>query len=134
MTEVEFSEVRQLSPLLEIAIPALRQIEKDPRYEVDMSTWHNPLRSAKCHVCMAGAVLASFGTSPLADLLPRETLCTAQLEAIDMLRRGHVRSALYILGLPDRGDFPDRMMDVYGFRDFYPDLEKLLADLKAAGL
>lgn len=35
----------------------MRRVEKDPRYEINMETWHCPIKNV-CQVCMAGAYMA----------------------------------------------------------------------------
>lgn len=41
------------------ALEDLETVEKNPKYAVDMDTWHAPAANGKCYVCLAGAVLAN---------------------------------------------------------------------------
>jgi hypothetical protein len=51
------------SALILAALADLEQVENDPRYEVEMGTWHDP--NGKCAVCLAGSVMAfGLGASP----------------------------------------------------------------------
>lgn len=43
--------------LLTLALEDMDIIRQDDRYVIDMSNWHGPLGD-KCHVCLAGCVIA----------------------------------------------------------------------------
>lgn len=60
----------KLSELLRLAVHDAQLCEQDERYELDMRVWHRGHPGGKCHVCMAGAVLAQtlqWGTETLDD-------------------------------------------------------------------
>lgn len=47
------------SELLVLALEDLEKVEKDPKYQVNMGTWHRPSEfEPVCLVCLAGAVMA----------------------------------------------------------------------------
>jgi len=61
MNDVELPN--KLSDLIELALKDLARAERDPRYTVNMGTWHNPLYSIysklqSCVVCFGGAIMA----------------------------------------------------------------------------
>lgn len=139
MTQAEFVTIKLLSGLLEIALPDLRELEKDPRYKVDMSTWHSPDSDDHlCHTCLAGSVLArELGVSPKHVCNPTYFGYDVRhrLWALEALRRGRVERAASFMWIPfGTASDLDRPMSEYGTPNFYPDMEKLLADLKEAGL
>lgn len=111
------------SKLLMMALADLEKVEADPRYEVDMNTWHEP--NGKCRVCLAGSVMACTLGAPIDECLFYDSInddATPKLYALNMLRCGRVLSALEMLGfgtpasLPwhfDNGDQMERQSDRY---------------------
>lgn len=92
------------SALLTLALDDLEVIEKDPRYEVVMSRWHepDPLGRGKCSVCLAGAVIArSLGGDHLRYLQPDMFSPDDhhKLRALDGFRAGSYRAALHMLNV-----------------------------------
>ena len=58
--------------LIRVAIRDLEAAERDPAYKIDMAYWHDLLFDDRCHVCLAGAVLAkSLHLDPGAQFHPR---------------------------------------------------------------
>jgi hypothetical protein len=55
------------SELIRLAVKDMQLCEADPRYKLDMRSWHRPVEGA-CHVCMAGAVMAQ--TLTLSPYIP----------------------------------------------------------------
>ena len=45
------------SELIRLALSDLEECEQDPKYAVDMGSWHRPV-GAQCLVCLAGSVMA----------------------------------------------------------------------------
>lgn len=89
----------KLSELIYIALEDLEKIEADPRYIIDMGTWHMP--NGKCAVCAAGAVMAKrLGADPTAHISPSrfDDDTEAKLDAIDLLRCGYLDDAADQLG------------------------------------
>lgn len=128
-----------LSGLLELALRELQRVEQDDRYLVDMGFWHQTVAdNRECSVCMAGAVLSTYHgpheiVSALRGKYDEETV--ARLEAIDMLRRGQVHTALGVLGIPHpgAGRMPhDRAIPPYSVdRDaFMIEMRLVLKDLR----
>lgn len=44
--------------LLELALADFDEIVKDPNYVIDMLTYHKGKPNTKCHICLAGSVMA----------------------------------------------------------------------------
>lgn len=98
------------SELLRLALADLRKAEKDPRYAIDMDTWHDPFYdveakvhtdepTAVCQVCLAGAVMAfSLGADPLVSVYPWELghETDLRLELLNELREGCVKTAVAV--------------------------------------
>ena len=82
----------KMSSLLRLAVKDAQACEADPRYVLMMGSWHEPARnSAKCAVCMAGAVMAqTIGVTPLKVVSPYSFTppTRRRLEAIDDMRCG----------------------------------------------
>ena len=93
------------SELLTVALNDLIKTEKDPRYKVDMYTWHDPHLDdnddGHCFVCLAGSVIAqSLEASPLAYALPGhfDSDTRQKLVALDYFQQGQTARALGFLG------------------------------------
>jgi hypothetical protein len=86
----------KLSDLLELAIDDCRKIKKLKSYKLDMYNFHFMKRDKKCHVCMAGAVMAcglkaKRTQSYMPDDFDDDTC--SKLEAINEMRVGDFSSA-----------------------------------------
>lgn len=84
------------SDLIELALSDLEKVEKNPRYEINMSTWHTPDRG-KCSVCLAGAVIAgTLEQSIRYDLSPQsfDENTRRKLVALDHFRLGYIGDGL----------------------------------------
>ena len=51
------------SELLILAMEDIERVEADPRYKIDMGSWHEP--NGKCKVCAAGSVMAKTLKLPI---------------------------------------------------------------------
>lgn len=88
-----------LHEMLAMAIEDFKAILKDPRYRVEMSTWHNydPDKGV-CYVCLAGSVIAKHlaPDSPTTwkgfDSISTQWNCA--LEALNSIRMGLVIDAI----------------------------------------
>jgi hypothetical protein len=84
---------RKQSALLRLAVKDAMLLEKDPRYKLDMMTWHRPSLNGTCNVCLAGAVMACDLKAPLNAWLGASSFedrrLTAALELIENMRRGN---------------------------------------------
>ncbi len=100
---------KKLSTAMRIALNDLRKVEKDPRYKVNMATWHSPSYPSAdasvtlpCEVCFAGAVMAKTHNLPThVDFLDWQGMTPAWqkiFDALDEVRKGYVSDALTILG------------------------------------
>lgn len=127
------------SELLELALHDLGEIEKDPKYTIDMHDWHHK-RGGVCHVCLAGAVMATrLEVEPRQWLSPYdfEDPIANKLAALNELRLGEVMDALDTL----RIDLPkglEQCVEVIDYHDdagaFKEDMRDLIALLKEHGL
>lgn len=99
------------SKLIRLAIKDLEAVEKNPRYTIDMTTWHTPSSGLKgCFVCLAGAVMAqTLRADREGNRLPHDFKKTfgllpsknhKRLEALDFFRRGLLYAGLQVLGYP----------------------------------
>lgn len=97
------------SEAIEQAIHDLEEVESDERYLVDMGEWHSPRDSdGKCHVCMAGAVMAKRYNLPITAyatpgygivLQPFDTSTQMRLCGLDMFRTGRIEEGLRLFGV-----------------------------------
>ena len=130
------------SELLTVALNDLIKTEDDPRYIVDMYTWHEPIQALtvnddRCSVCLAGSVMAqSLEADPLlavapADFFDSET--RQQLRALDYFQQGETVFALGFLG--DYRPFPRCRPMPYAEspEQFKKDMWQLVADLQEVG-
>ena len=79
------------------AIDDLKAVEKMKEYVVDMDgSWHNMRSDGKCHLCLAGAVIARAGNDPLENLAPGsfDRKLSDKLEGIDHFRTGCIAAGL----------------------------------------
>ena len=108
----DFALPTKLSALLRLAVKDAQKAEKDPKYNLDMEVWHSPVTASQanafpglleqgtCTICMAGAVIAKTMQEPIdkfldpGDYSRRTGNC---LEAIDLMREGHLLTAYRFL-------------------------------------
>lgn len=142
-----FSRATKLSQILRLALHDLKLVERNRRYEVDMGTWVSRSRDGKCNVCLAGAVMVSrfrigvkcfdYNCTP-ANL--GEDSTAQKLRALNALRTGSIRQALYEIGTPTwtllQDVPPGRRVCQYEENkvDWWKSMRQLLKDLRAAGL
>jgi hypothetical protein len=131
------------SELLTVALADLAAVERDPRYRINMGSWHVPEEDGTCSVCLAGAVMArTLDMNPLKPLGPcdagvLEESLENKLQALDELRNGDLREALELLGmdLPEhlaaRHRIPGYEDDPHGFRR---ELHKLAGLMRSEGI
>ncbi len=99
----------KLSALLRLAVGDAQKCEGDSNYVLDMGTWHN-FKYGKCHVCLAGAVMAQTLEVPYREIdLPsfHQEEVQLHLVAIDTMRRGYFESAAAMLELSANLDFTE---------------------------
>jgi hypothetical protein len=94
-----------LSGLLRLAVADAQKCANDPRYVLQMGSWHEP-GLKRCSVCMAGAVMAqSLNTQLHAVAFPEDYDDSEYaLMAIDEMRCGDVLGAASTLGLMPNAD------------------------------
>lgn len=135
------------SQLIRIAIADFKAITRDPRYIIDMDTWHRPAPARldcapRCHVCFAGAVMArQCGLPPNvngADLIaPGMPTNGRKFLALNAFRRGRVFWGLRLLGLElPPGFSPVRNFPLYDIdpRGFFRAVSRLATDFEKRGL
>lgn len=97
----------KLSDLIDLALVCLNKAEQNPRYQIDMVTWHEEKvvlsGELKCHICFAGAVIAfALGENPNNFRLPGDydkDTCN-KLRALDSICNGCVYDALRLMDKP----------------------------------
>lgn len=100
--------LRELLPdIVDDAVDDAELLEKDPRYKLAMTIWHEPAGRKLateynfCYVCLAGATIARrLGVSAIESVQPSsfETEIYHKLLAIDMVRVGELDRAYNALG------------------------------------
>jgi hypothetical protein len=134
------------SQLIRLALADLRKVEEDPKYTVNMGSWHegDPYHDAICPVCLAGAVMAkTIGVSRDEDVTPSDLMRFGRISkadrdalvALDFFRTGNVAQGLEELGVhipsfPDDADIPPYGQDREGF---HAAMNQLAANLEAEG-
>ncbi len=98
----------KLSELILVALEDLAKVKVDPRYEIDLSSWHTSQEytiSGKCSVCFAGAVMAGrmapdrIGES--IDPHDFEPSDARKLRALNELRTGSLLDAMLEMDLEE---------------------------------
>ena len=126
------------SDLLELALKDLELCEKDPKYSIDMDTWHiYEDRDKTCSVCLAGAVMAkSLDRNKYLDIHntdPMEPL----FKALDFFRTGDIRTGFKELRLPLPKSL-DGYRSVVGYetnpKRFKAQMRELIKDFREAEL
>lgn len=126
------------SELIRLALKDLARVKRDPRYSVDMGTWHGLDLRGKCHVCLAGAVMACrLPTDPSRSFHPENFSLGIEdkLRALDQFRQGKMNRALEHLGVYD-SPVADREVTPHAVspRRFRSDMLKLAKELEEVGL
>lgn len=94
----------KLSALMRLALADLAKVENSKKYRVDMGEWHTAAEADRpCTVCFAGAVMAKTLQVPhMQSCSPGEMKQhTRKLMALNSVRTGEVRMALYMIGVPE---------------------------------
>ncbi len=107
------------SELIRLALKDLEACELDPKYQINMDSWHAPI-DGKCAVCLAGAVMArTLDISPTRRVSPEDLgvdlFC--RLSALDCLRIGCLENALQSLGI----DAPPQLPKTVTTVDYHQD-------------
>lgn len=127
----------KLSELIMIAINDLKACEKDPDYVIDMSEWHHPVGD-KCHVCLAGAVIAkTCDASRFQRHKPENDELGNKLKALNSIRQGLILQAVWCMyseGPPASMTRTLWMVPDYGRPGFYEKLIEIADYLKGFGL
>ena len=104
--DMEFKDQGKLpgkpSELIKLAINDLKEVERDPRYRVDMDQWHRvgmPYDD-RCHLCLAGAVMAGqLGVDSDEGATPGMFDELKALRALDEFRQGELHNAFGYLSI-----------------------------------
>lgn len=94
------------SELIELALSDLLKIERDPRYEINMSVWHSgsldtAAGASPCYVCLAGSVLAKTFRIPVRHRIGHGLECylhpkiRVRMLFLNMVRGGWLARAAY---------------------------------------
>jgi hypothetical protein len=150
-----FESVNTLHGLLTIALADLERVLADPRYEIDMACWHEPVTGDEglCQVCLAGSVMAkSYVLSPDENVHPIMfgPAAAQRFKALDCLRSGNIIEAYtflhgYPADLPREArrlsrDWIDRLLphchpiDIAETRRLLADLYVMRDQLERAGI
>ena len=87
----------RLASILEVAMADLAKCENNSEFKIDMNSWHEVKDNIR-HVGLAGAVMAQTLGCGLKDSTPPNFKgYTFQLEAIDSLQYGSVKTAMYLI-------------------------------------
>lgn len=137
----------KMSDLLELAISDLKKCENDPKYEIDMGYFHQPIHDGThpvCLVCLGGSVFAKTLEVPIDvhDISNFEKSMFRKMDCLDYLRRGRIRDAYRSLhNLFDEDDFPVDTLHEYGVTEykenrnrFFEDMESMVEYLKRKDL
>lgn len=129
------------SDLIELALNDLEKCEADPRYQINMGTWHKPIKGSEavCAVCFAGAVMAQTNMVDINENHNGSALSDADEDRIDALnefRCGYIREGLDRMGLTINDGVPDDF-DAADYRvypaKFKAEMKALASDLRQAG-
>jgi len=110
MSELEHVEAEapeKLSDAIRLALRDLELVEKDDRYEIDMEEWHlGAYGNTRCHVCLAGAVMAKTCNVPIEEELYSHDFKDEwenTFEALDYVREFRLGFALDVFyqSMPD---------------------------------
>jgi len=86
----------RMSEAIRMAVADLEAVEADPRYKVNMKTYHNPVGQT-CYVCFAGAVMSATLNADPEDYLVHTAEWGAKWQAVlyflNEVRLGEVRAA-----------------------------------------
>ena len=92
----------KLSEAIRMALKDQLAVEKNPKIEIDMNTWHTALEGKpKCAVCFAGAVMhqqfyLTLGSTAYPNSFPLEWRMVFM--ALNAVRSGRVKEALLYMG------------------------------------
>lgn len=132
------------SKLLRLVLEDISKVRKNPKYVLDMGTWHF-FMGGKCHVCFAGAVISqSLKMNGEYDLDPMSfnSDIRKRLYALDSLRLGSIWEAICLdlgysqdsfdkSGLPDKINIP--VYEKADYRKWRRSLLDLADRLESAG-
>lgn len=116
----------KLHKLIKVAYKDIMTIANDSRYVLNMKTWHEVNSDNRCHVCLAGAVMAGSLNADIKDTLDIDDFSSVadSLYAINYIRMGEYTFALREFYLSRTGE--------YKFLEFPELLEFLkLSDLES---
>ena len=142
------------SELILLALHDLELCEKDPRYSIEMSEWHNPayqnsvvgtlnmrLNFEVCAVCLAGSVMAkTLNTAIDERRYPQNFNEEKKFWALEHFRSGELSEGLDALGIvaddyPVNYDISGVMCDYEdGPEKFKSQMKAIATELKECGL
>lgn len=116
----------KLHKLIKVAYKDIITVANDSRYILNMLTWHKVDINNRCHVCLAGAVMAGSLNADIKDTLDTDDFSSVEssLHALNYVRMGQYTLAL--------SEFYSSLAEKYKFLD-YPELLDFLemSEMKA---
>lgn len=134
---------KKLSTAIGHALTDLKKAEKHSKYDVQMAVWHQP-DQGKCHVCLAGAVMAFRMNVPRNESASPGTFYDDNETHTKLLTLEHVRSGHWSDAFScfyknkEAPDVPDDMPPMPSYstspEQFKTALTEVVAILRKAGL
>lgn len=118
----------KLSDMITLAFNDAKVIVKHPAYILDMGVWHKfRNETGKCHVCLAGSVIANTLRADSRDFLTPEALSKdvqIKLEALNDFRSCCLFSAISsFYGFKIAEHHSDNINKIYSKYEEHPDLD-----------
>lgn len=118
------------SELIHLAMNDLEAVEKNPLYRVDMEVWHE-MFNTKCHVCLAGAVMAcTLAFDPKKPFFDIDMETNDKLCVLNYLRAGLINSALNRLDI----NIPCGINDYVEIVDYHKNPQQFKQDMYALAM
>lgn len=132
---------RKPSRLIRIALKDLAARERDPKYRIEMGTWHQAPNSYQpsCRVCFAGAVMGRLGIKSNKFAVPSDFAepIRDKFYALNAFRRGDIYSGFDYMGIPLPKGVP-HSIDVADYsldrNQFFDDMNCLADLLEKSGV
>ena len=127
------------SRVIEMALEDLEAVEDNPKYQINMLFWHDPMDEGECAVCFAGGVMAMRLGLPsdkaYCEQFDAATEC--RLLALNDFRCGEIYLGLELMGVAAAVSLPS-FQCVTRYHDsptqFKSDMRSLAEMLKKKGL
>lgn len=142
----------KLSECIKVALHDLELCKNDDRYVINFKKWHDTTNISpgqfntnifKCSVCFAGSVMAKTLQADIkTTCIPSDFSYEDQirLNALDDIRQGYVKSALYIMGIglnlfgPSIENIENIDVNENNYDEFVRDMHKIITMLEESNL